>query len=113
VEPTTTPAITLSGASFSNRRVKPPPAENPLAAYGCADQFRMLGVLGELLEGVFHDFEVMQIEVLRAQEREAVQVHELLVPDLLMIVPRVAAGVWPDHQDAADDVQIFGHNQPE
>ena len=34
VDPTTTPAITLPGSAFISRRVYPPPAEKPVAAYG-------------------------------------------------------------------------------
>jgi hypothetical protein len=40
-------------------------------------------------------------ELLRAQEREAMQVEELAIPDLFVVVPRITPGVWPDHQNAA------------
>ena len=75
----------------------------------------MLRVCGQLLEGVLKHLVIIQvrIEALRPQEREAVQVHELAVPDLLVVVSRVAAGVRRDQEDAADDRQLVGHHQTE
>jgi hypothetical protein len=41
------------------------------------------------------------------------QVEELAVPDLFVVVPRITPGVWPDHQNAANDRKSVGHHQSE
>src|SRR5262245_62860848 len=64
------------------------------------DQFRMLRVRRELLERVLQDLVIGHVEVLRAQEHEAVQVQELAIPSLFVKVPRITAQTRPDHQEA-------------
>jgi hypothetical protein len=70
----------------------------------------VLRVRGELLQGALHHLEGLGMRTegpLRANEREAVQMHELAVPDLLVEVSRVGAGIRPDYQDPAHDLYVL------
>src|SRR5262245_54967965 len=89
---------------------KAAPRRETRRSEGSMDQFRVLRVRGELLEHVLQYLVIGHEVILRAQERETVQIHELAIPGLFVEVPRVAAETRTDHQNAADDWQAVRHN---